>query len=75
MHVQVHVFVHSVGEQWKKVRSSSAKQIVPQRVANYASGLCEIGDCFMGHIRRKRNSNNIVEDVNTALVKWAFQGV
>lgn len=66
--------LHSVGEQWKHVRSLSAKQIVPQRVANYAPGLCEIGDRFMRYIRHKRDSDGVVEDVNRALVKWAFQG-
>eukprot|EP00731_Ephydatia_muelleri_P031105 Em0022g619a len=65
----------AVGEQWKHVRSLSAKQIVPQRVANYAPGLCEIGDRFMRYIRHKRDSDGVVEDVNRALVKWAFQGI
>ena len=33
---------HSKGEEWKHLRSSASKQIVPRRVANYAPGLCEM---------------------------------
>lgn len=64
-----------MGEDWKHLRSSASKQIVPRRVANYAPGLCEIGDNFVEHIRDKRGSDGYVEDVNSALIKWAFQGV
>ena len=65
---------HSKGEEWKHLRSSASKQIVPRRVANYAPGLCEIGDDFVEYIRRKRRPDGYLEDVYSALMKWAFQG-
>ena len=65
---------HSEGEDWRHLRSSASKYVVPRRVANYAPGLCEIGDSFVEHLRLKRDSDGYVEDVNSALVKWAFQG-
>ena len=46
----------------------------PRRVANYAPGLCEIGDGFVEYIRCKRGPDGYLEDVNSALTKWAFQG-
>eukprot|EP00731_Ephydatia_muelleri_P038436 Em0760g2a len=63
------------GEEWKRIRSSASKQIVPRRVANYAPGLCEIGDGFVEYIRRKRGHDGYLEDVSSALTKWAFQGI
>ena len=65
---------HSKGEEWKRLRSSASKQIVPRRVANYAPGLCEIGDGFVEYIRRKRRPDGYLEDVYSAVTKWAFQG-
>ena len=67
-------FLHSAGEEWKRIRSAASKQIVPRRVANYAPGLCEIGDSFVEYIRHKRGPDGYVEDVHSANVKWAFQG-
>ena len=66
---------YSKGEEWKRIRSSASKQIVPRRVANYAPGLCEIGDGFVEYIRRKRGHDGYLEDVSSALTKWAFQGL
>eukprot|EP00731_Ephydatia_muelleri_P017926 Em0010g1024a len=63
------------GEEWKRIRSSASKQIVPRRVANYTPGLCEIGDVFVEYIRRKRRPDGYLEDVYSALMKWAFQGI
>ena len=65
---------HSKGEEWKQLRSSASKQIVPRRVANYAPGLCEVGDGFVEYIRCKRGSDGYLEDVCSALMKCAFQG-
>ena len=64
----------SKGEEWKRIRSSASKQIVPRRVANYAPGLCEVGDDFVEYIRHKRRPDGYLEDVYSALMKWAFQG-
>ena len=66
--------VYRGGKEWKHIRSSASKQIVPRRVANYAPGLCEIGDGFVEYIRHKRGPDGYLEDVNSALTKWAFQG-
>ena len=63
-----------MGEEWKQVRSKISKQIVPRRVANYAPGLCEIGDSFVEYIRHKRGPDGYVEDVHNVNIKWAFQG-
>ena len=66
---------HSKGEEWKRLRSSASKQILPRRVANYAPGLrLEIGDGFVEYIRCKRGSDGYLEDVYSALMKCAFQG-
>ena len=59
----------SKGEEWKHIRSSASKQIVPPRVANYAAGLCEIGDNFVEHVRCKRGPDGYLEDVYSALMK------
>ena len=67
-------FFYRGGKEWKRIRSSASKQIVPRRVANYAPGLCEIGDGFVEYVRRKRGPDGYLEDVSSALVKWAFQG-
>ena len=67
------LFFYRRGKEWKHIRSSASKQIVP-RVANYAPGLCEIGDGFVEYVRRKRGPDGLLEDVSSALVKWAFQG-
>ncbi|KAL5469466.1 hypothetical protein EMCRGX_G030723 [Ephydatia muelleri] len=67
--------VFTGGKEWKRIRSSASKQIVPRRVANYAPGLCEIGDGFVEYVRRKRGPDGYLEDVSSALVKWAFQGI
>ena len=72
--VEFIVISHSKGEEWKRLRSSASKQIVPRRVANYAPGLCEVGDDFVEYIRRKRRPDGYLEDVYSALMKWAFQG-
>eukprot|EP00731_Ephydatia_muelleri_P017870 Em0010g968a len=65
----------SKDEEWKRIRSSASKQIVPRRVANYAPGLCEVADDFVEYIRCKRGSDGYLEDVYSALMKWAFQGI
>ena len=67
-------FFYRRGKEWKHIRSSASKQIVPRQVANYAQGLSEIGDGFVEYIRRKRRPDGLLEDVSSALVKWAFQG-
>ena len=65
---------YSKDEEWKRIRSSASKQIVPRRVANYAPGLCEVADDFVEYIRCKKGSDGYLEDVYSALMKWAFQG-
>ena len=67
-------FFYRGGKEWKHIRSSASKQIIPRRVANYAPGLCEIGDGFVEYIRHKRGPDGLLEDVSSALMKWAFQG-
>ena len=67
-------FFYRGGKEWKHIRSSASKQIIPRRVANYAPGLCEIGDGFVEYVRRKRGPDGLLEDVSSALMKWAFQG-
>ena len=72
--MQYFFHLHSDGHEWKQIRSSASKQIVPRRVANYAPGLCEIGGDLVDYIKHKREPDGYVEDVSSALMKWAFQG-
>eukprot|EP00731_Ephydatia_muelleri_P007504 Em0003g1752a len=66
-------FVYIQSEEWKHLRSNLSKQIVPRRVANYAPGLCDIGDSFVEYIRHKRCPDGYVEDVHNANMKRAYE--
>ena len=72
--VRLSFILYRGGKEWKHIRSYASKQVIPRRVANYAPGLCEIGDGFVEYIRCKRGPDGYLEDVNSALTKLAFQG-
>lgn len=65
----------SKGDEWKRIRSASNKQILPRRVANFVPPLCDIADALMEQLKKQRDEEETISDVRDFITKWSFQGV
>jgi len=70
-----HIFTFSGGNEWKRIRSAGKKQIIPRRVGNYAAALGKFANQLGDHLYTTRNTKGCVADVQTEMMKYAFQGV
>ena len=62
------------GEEWKKIRSGAAKQVVPRRVYNFVEPLSVIAEELMCHMGSLKDESGNVHDIRHEVLKWAFQG-
>ena len=69
-----HIFTFSGGNEWKRIRSAGKKQIIPRRVGNYATALGKFAKQLGDHLYTTRNTEGCVADVQTEMMKYAFQG-
>ena len=64
----------SKGEDWKKIRSNAAKQVMPRRVRNFVEPLCDIAEELHSHLESIQDEAGDVQDIALEMNKWAFQG-
>ena len=67
--------VFSTGADWKRLRSAMSKQVVPRRVANYTTGLCNVSNDLCNHFASQRDANGWMDDIFDAMGKWSLKGV
>ena len=68
------IIICSGGSEWKRIRSASNKQILPQRVAKFVTPLSEIADELMKQLGKSRDDDGNISDMREFVVKWSFQG-
>ena len=60
-------------EEWKKIRTSASKQVVPRRVGNFVSPMCDIADDFIDHLEKVMDEHGDISDMLPEVAKWTFQ--
>ena len=63
----------SVNEEWKRIRSSASKQVVPRRVGRFVSPMCDIADDFITHLEEIMDEDGNISDIPPEVSKWTFQ--
>ena len=66
---------YSGGKEWKRIRSSASKQMIPRRVASFTASMNELSREFTDHLAAValRGGGNI-DDVTEEVSKFALQG-
>ena len=67
--------MYRAGEEWRKLRSGASRQVIPRRVGNYTSTMCELASDFADHLVAVRNDDCIVSSIQDELMKFAFRGM
>ena len=66
---------YSANKEWKRIRSSASKQVVPRRVASFTASINELSREFTDHLASValRGGGNI-DDITDKVSKFALQG-
>ena len=65
------VFAHK--NDWKRLRSATAKHAVMGNLTHSISSLSSIANSFCNHVKKERNDDKHLLDVWDAMQKWALQ--
>ena len=63
--------VSSSGENWRRLRTAMAKQVIPRRLANFTSALYSVSDDLCSHLTSIRNQDGVVANIWPSMQNWA----
>ena len=59
--------------EWKRTRNAASKQVVPRRVGNFVTPMCDIADNFITHLEGVMEEDGNISNIPPEVPKWMFQ--